>query len=583
MKPIDWVKQQGYEFREDNDEIKLRRCPLCDGDGFSINAFSGLFKCFNLNRHEKNGKPTSGNLFTLNRLLGLTSSIAAPSSSKLKALSEDNMIDVENAHAVLIDDSELLSELCVNWGITEETVKHFKLGYTDNYFFPSLDDSYPALVTPLIKNGALYDVKFKTWFNYPKAFIKIKDASKIMINEDVLAKVEEPETVLVCEGEKDLIVAWEHGFKNAVGTTSGAGNMEPRWFDLISKAKEIIIAYDGDDAGQEGARKIAQRLGTYRTKIAELPEGMDVADVLNGPNGDERFKSLIKQAELIDLPAIQNIDTILTDAIVTGDENHIYTYLPGVNELLGGGLTAGHLITLTAPPKIGKTTFAMSLCLDACLQNKRCLFYCMEMSGRDLLDISIGMLLGVGREVTGADRYVFMETYRDKLPLFIGYDSNVKQDVLMQTFRDAYARYGVDLIVFDNIHYMVRNVTDSTGKAVAMENAYKAFKDITLELNIPIICIAQPRKQSSHKEMSSNDVAWSGAAVSDSDALLILHRDKNDTDDSSFKQKMSIRNDAGRHSCGGRKWLEYRTDQVCFRETSRDAGGEFNKRAGFKI
>ncbi len=100
---------------------------------------------------------------------------------------------------------------------------------------------------------------------------------------------------ILVEGQFDLIMAHQIGYKNAVATSGTAFTIEHA--NLLKRYSEnLLIAYDGDRAGVMAAGRAAQislSLG-MNVKIAKLPIGKDPADLIR--DDAPTFKSVIKGA-----------------------------------------------------------------------------------------------------------------------------------------------------------------------------------------------------------------------------------------------------------------------------------------------
>ena len=108
--------------------------------------------------------------------------------------------------------------------------------------------------------------------------------------------------VLVCEGEIDALHAMCVGY-NAVTSTGGANAWEDEWAAYIARmpsaqAHGVVVCYDGDDAGQTGAKKVAESLHAagIDVRVADLPDGQDVNDVLLA-DGRERLQTIVDEAK----------------------------------------------------------------------------------------------------------------------------------------------------------------------------------------------------------------------------------------------------------------------------------------------
>lgn len=103
-------------------------------------------------------------------------------------------------------------------------------------------------------------------------------------------------SAVIVEGYTDVIAAYQAGFKNVVaslGTSLTAGQGK----QLRSQAKEMLIAYDADAAGQSATWRgfnLLQDLGCT-VKVVELPAGSDPDSFIH-QNGASVFGRLVEQA-----------------------------------------------------------------------------------------------------------------------------------------------------------------------------------------------------------------------------------------------------------------------------------------------
>lgn len=568
--PIEWVEQQGFEYTIDGTQLILKKCPVCHADDskFYMNAKTGLWDCKHLNKHGVVGAKTHGNLFTLKRILGLTkdTAAAAANDSALEPLSFEYEEIATTSHARLMEENpSMLRVICDEWGITEDSLKRFTIGIRQD-----ATGKWWITIPHYVNTGTerrLYNLKYRSWFGEPKDFRRIKGAASVLHGQSILYTNPPPKSIVLTEGEKDRMLAMQAGVENVIGMTGGAGTLKAEWYDLMEGAEDIVIAYDGDVAGTDGVQKLISRFGIHRCRVAALPAGKDIADVYR-EEGPERVCTLIAQAARPAVPTIAAVSDLLLNDVIVEEDERIPTFSPSVDKIFNGGVGKAQLIVLTAPPKVGKTTFSMRLAIHWSLQGMPGLLYCIEMLPTLLARIAAGVYWGTGRDIGALEKVMFKQ--QADLPLYLGYDSNLTVEVLLQTLRDAHARYGLEYIIFDNIHYLVRSLGGESSKVELMEAAFKGFKVLANELNIPIICIAQPRKidvrKGGGKDMNYYDVAWTSSAASDADTICILHRDRSDEQERSFAKEMLCKVDAGRYTQGGRTYLTYREYYADFTE-----------------
>jgi DNA primase len=94
------------------------------------------------------------------------------------------------------------------------------------------------------------------------------------------------DTLVVCEGELDTIVATQAGFK-AVGLP-GANTWKGFYSRLFGDWEKIMLFCDGDNAGREMAKSITRELDNVIPVF--MPEGQDVNDVYLAEGADGLHK-----------------------------------------------------------------------------------------------------------------------------------------------------------------------------------------------------------------------------------------------------------------------------------------------------
>jgi replicative DNA helicase len=92
----------------------------------------------------------------------------------------------------------------------------------------------------------------------------------------------------------------------------------------------------------------------------------------------------------------------------------------------------------------------------------------------------------------------------------------------MDLLAQAVRRYGLKLVVFDNLHMLARSVEHRTEEVGVLTKTFKLF---AMEHEIPIVLIAQPRKLSPHQIMTPWDLKDSVDIFSDADQIILLHRE----------------------------------------------------------
>ncbi len=102
--------------------------------------------------------------------------------------------------------------------------------------------------------------------------------------------------MMLVEGQVDLLLAHQIGFKSTVATSGTAFTLSHA--EVLKRYGEnVLLSYDGDRAGVNATHRAALTLLPLRmnVKVAELPPDADPADVIR--TDPELFKSAVKHAQ----------------------------------------------------------------------------------------------------------------------------------------------------------------------------------------------------------------------------------------------------------------------------------------------
>ncbi|RXZ77150.1 DNA primase [Paenibacillaceae bacterium] len=103
--------------------------------------------------------------------------------------------------------------------------------------------------------------------------------------------------LVLFEGYMDVIKSWEAGVHNGVATMGTA--LTEEHVEIIRRnAAEVIICYDGDDAGQAAALKTIPMLekAKINSTVALLPQGMDPDEYITSRGGPAFTQGLLENA-----------------------------------------------------------------------------------------------------------------------------------------------------------------------------------------------------------------------------------------------------------------------------------------------
>jgi DNA primase len=197
---------------------------------------------------------------------------------------------------------------------TDPTTANAKVGeerqrYYDRFrgriMFPLSDSSgrivaFSGRIFPETQNDTQEGPKY---LNSPETEIFHK--SRILFGFDkAKGAIKKHNFAILVEGQMDLILSHQAGFKNTVATSGTAvsetviGDTSAQLSVIARLTPNIFLAFDGDSAGQkalERAALVTLSLG-MNPKVVALPEGMDPADYI-AKQGSDDWKELLKNAE----------------------------------------------------------------------------------------------------------------------------------------------------------------------------------------------------------------------------------------------------------------------------------------------
>lgn len=218
-----------------------------------------------------------------------------------------------------------------NRGLTDDTIRHFGLGFAPDSFnaltnymlgkgytkdelvFANLarrsqknpnniyDNFRNRVMFPIIDvkgnviafGGRVMDDSKPKYLNTSDTLVYKKSMGVFALN---LAKKSGKDSLILCEGYMDVIALHQAGFTNAVAGLGTALTSEQA--QLLSRyASEILISYDADEAGQKAAARALSifKKTNAKIKVLHLSGGKDPDEIIKN-YGVEKMKAIITGA-----------------------------------------------------------------------------------------------------------------------------------------------------------------------------------------------------------------------------------------------------------------------------------------------
>ncbi|XZR53144.1 MAG: replicative DNA helicase [Enterobacteriaceae bacterium] len=308
-------------------------------------------------------------------------------------------------------------------------------------------------------------------------------------------------------------------------------------------------------------RAIIREMITVANEIADAgyyPKGRTYEELI-----DLAESKVFKIAEIRSKKDIgpQNIDKVLDNTIsrielfYKNPNNGIIGVDTGFLDLnkKTGGLQKTDLIIIASRPSMGKTTFAMNLCENASIiQKKPVLIFSLEMSGEQIM---IRMLSSLSRvEQTRIRTGQLNNKDWNRISKVIGIllenrniyidDSSclTPNEIRSRARRVFRENNGISLIMIDYLQ-LIRVPNLSNNRTLEISEISRSLKALAKELNVPILALSQLNRsleQRMDKRPVNSDLRESGSIEQDADLILFVYRDEIYNKNSKFKNIAQI-------------------------------------------
>lgn len=206
-------------------------------------------------------------------------------------------------------------------GLIKKTDKGYYDRFRSRIMFPLMDSSSRVVgFSGRIFGGSSPDAA--KYLNSPET--EVFDKTRILFGFDKAKQsIRQNNFAILVEGQMDLVMSHQAGFKNTVATSGTAVseqiiNDSRAHLNIISKlTPNLFIAFDGDKAGENAMARavlVALSLG-MNTKVVKLPEGLDPADFIL-KNGADAWKELLKKSKHYIAHALEKVLTESTSPFI---------------------------------------------------------------------------------------------------------------------------------------------------------------------------------------------------------------------------------------------------------------------------
>ena len=241
-------------------------------------------------------------------------------------------------------------------GISTQTLKDLKVGEGSEFMPQTGKEEFTIQFNYYIGNQ-LVNIKYR---DGRKNFKLFKGAEKIFYNIDATVNYN---TVVIVEGEMDVLSFHEAGIKNVISVPNGAtltnNNLDylDSCIDYFADKEKVILAVDSDEAGQALQAELIRRLGAELCYTLDFEDVKDANDYLQ-KYGKQKLAERILSAKPVPLENVttfKDVEHEIVDFVTNGFKPGYQIGLDNFDDIFS--TYTGQFITVTGIPSSGKSDF----------------------------------------------------------------------------------------------------------------------------------------------------------------------------------------------------------------------------------
>lgn len=486
-----------------------------------------------------------------------------------------------------------LKDNVVKWfgerAISRGTLDKFMV-YVKEEWMPQTEKKENCICFPYFKDGEMVNVKYRTG---RKDFKLHKDAELVFFN---LQSIGEKKHCIIVEGEIDCMAGYEAGIGHEliadadgemiaddfakwaiVSVPNGAskGNQKLEYLDNCAEwfvgLHEIVIATDGDEAGQMLAQELIRRLGVERCQTVSYPIE-EVVPTKEG--GKRRCKDFNEVLQYLGKPVVKNIVSNALSIPVEG----IYEMgdiFPSMLENWRNGVPLapttrfpetdeywrwkkGDIALFTGYANWGKTFYVLQMMLTKSIWDgwKWGVFCPENYPANDFYDDLVEMYVGKWLREMSEQEYVDACKFIGDHIFYVYPEDSHDINSIHEKFRYLVMKKGIDGVLVDPFNQLDHNQSSYQREDIYLSSILKDIKRFALLNAISYNIVAHP-KNPQYQEgkvlpvVDSYDIHGGSMFANKVDLLISYHRprfheDKNSPQVEVYVQKVKRKRTGGK-------------------------------------
>ena len=341
-------------------------------------------------------------------------------------------------------------------------------------------------------------------------------------------------SVMLVEGEPDVLAAATYGFEVLGIPNGGGGGRQHEWieteWDDLARFDTIYLAIESDGAGMVATHELAERLGRERCRVVKLPH-KDMNRCLDMKVAKAEIVAAISVARTLDPAELRNAGDFVDEVIQRFhpvDKKVLGFHAPWAGLMGKFYFEYGATTILAGYPAHGKTELSGQILLDAARQGVKSCVASFEFLASKWLQRTTRQAVRDASPSPSLIRHGIGWISNSTWIIDTRDNRGLNADKLIAIWDYAYRRYGIKLFVMDNFQKL--NIPDDDlAEQKRVINLFTAFA-VRTQTHVIVVHHLRKNPEDDHQRGNKLHLKGSGALMDMTDNIIIIQRNRKKED-----------------------------------------------------